>query len=166
MTLFLTLALLFFAGPAPDQSFRLDPGDFRWIPFTVRHTPSGVTCRFEVLKGDGSVHAELLPMSEFRLFGRGRPHDTMAITSKARSGEFRRVIDADGQYAVVIVNDKNARPALISLHVETNVAADSGDVARTLPPDRQLTVVLIGLGFFFVTATWSSRKLINAMKSR
>ena len=166
MTLFLTLALLFFAGPAPDQSFRLDPGDFRWIPFTVRHTPSGVTCRFEVLKGDASVHAELLPMSEFRLFGRGRPHDTMAVTATARSGEFRRVIDTGGQYAVVIVNDKNAGPAVVALHVETNASADGADVARTLPPGRQLTVVLIGLGFFFVTAAWSSRKLINAMRSR
>ncbi|HWE50157.1 MAG TPA: hypothetical protein VG273_10230 [Bryobacteraceae bacterium] len=164
LTFFLPAFLL--AAPAPDQSFRLDPGDFRWIPFTVRQTPASVTCSFEVLQGGATVHAELLPMSEFRLFDRGREHDTMAVTTNGRSGEFRRVIDRSGQYAVVIVNQQNARPVTVSLHVETNVSADSSAVALTLSPGRRFTVVLLGLGFFFMTAGWSSRKLIRAMRSR
>jgi hypothetical protein len=165
MPFILTLAFLLFAAPSPEPTFRLDPGDFRWVPFTVKKTPATVTCRFEVLNGDATVHAELLPMSEFRLFDRGREHDTMALTGVTRSGEFKRVIDTSGQYAVVIVNERKARPVTVSLHVETNVSPGGGDIARTLPPGRRLAVVVIGLGIFFITVTWSSRKLIHAMRS-
>jgi len=76
------------------------------------------------------------------------------------------VIDSGGQYAVVIVNERDALPATVSLHVETNIDPDGADVARTLPAGRRLTVVLMGLGFFFMTATWSSVKLIRAMRPR
>jgi hypothetical protein len=148
------------------QSFRLEAGDFRWIPFTVRQTPTGVDCRFEVVSGGATVHAELLPMSEFRLFDRGREHDTLAVTPNARSAEFRRIIDTRGQYAVVVVNEKGAPPVTVSLHVQTNVNPDAADVARPLSPERRLTVIAISFAFFFVTATWSSRKLILAMRGR
>jgi hypothetical protein len=172
MTWLFTIALLFLAGaepaqqttPQPVQSFRLEPGDFRWIPFTVRQTPTGVDCRYEVVTGGATVHAELLPMSEFRLFDRGREHDTMALTPKARSGEFRRVIDTRGQYAVVIVNEAGAPAVMVSLHVETNVNPSGADVAKMLSPQRRLTVILISFAFFFVTVSWSGRKLILAMR--
>jgi hypothetical protein len=152
--------------PQPVQSFRLEAGDFRWIPFTVRQTPTGVDCRFDVVSGGATVHAELLPMSEFRLFDRGREHDTMAITPTAKSAEFRRIIDTRGQYAVVIVNEKGAQPVTVSLHVETNVNPSGADVARTLSPERRLTVIALSFAFFFITVSWSSRKLILAMRGR
>jgi hypothetical protein len=162
-----TLALLLFAGGPPQdggQPFRLEPGDFRWVPFTVRHTPSEVDCHFEVVKGNPSVHIELLPMSEFRLFDRGQEHDTMAVTPNGRSGEFRRIIDVRGQYAVVVANARGAPPATVLLRVQTNL--DPGaDVARTLSPGRRLAVVLISFAFFFVAAGWSGRKLVRAMRS-
>ena len=167
MNLLVTLAALLLATTAPDQSFRLDPDDFRWFPLTVGNIPVGVSCRFEVLQGDATVHAELVPMSEFRLFNHGRKHDThdtMAFTAVGRSGEFRRVIDGRGQYAVIIANESHAQAAVVSLHVDTSAGPGGGDVARTLPPRRQLTVVLTGLAFFFVTVAWSSRKLVLAMR--
>jgi hypothetical protein len=146
------------------QPFRLEPGDFRWIPFTVRHTPSEVDCRFEVTQGDPSIHVELLPMSEFRLFSRGREHDTMALTPNGRSGEFKRVIEVGGQYAVVVQNKRGAPPATVLLHVRTNL--DPGaDVAQVLSPARRLTVILISFAFFFVTVAWSGRKLVRAMRA-
>jgi hypothetical protein len=146
------------------QPFRLEPGDFRWVPFTIRQTPSEVDCEFEVLKGNPSVHLELLPMSEFRLFDRGEEHDTMAVTPEGRSGEFRRIVDARGQYAVVVENAAGSSPATVRLRVETKVNPGA-DVARTLPPARRLTVVLISFVFFFVTVAWPGRKLIRAMRS-
>jgi hypothetical protein len=163
----IAIALLLFAGGPPrdeGQPFRLEPGDFRWVPFTVRHTPSEVDCHFEVLSGNPSVHVELLPMSEFRLFDRGQEHDTMAVTPKGRSGDFRRIIDVRGQYAVVVVNARGAPPATVLLRVQTNLNPGA-EVARTLSPARRLTVVLISFAFFFVTAAWSGRKLIRAMRS-
>ena len=159
--------LFFFAAATPPQDggqpFRLEPGDFRWVPFTVRQTPSEVDCRFEVVKGNPSVHVELLPMSEFRLFNRGREHDTMALTPNGQSGEFKRIIDVRGQYAVVVTNASGAPPATVLLRVQTNVNPGA-DVARTLPPGRRLGVILISFAFFFVTVAWSGRKLMRALR--
>jgi hypothetical protein len=165
---FALLIVLVFAARVqaqdPGQPFRLAPGDFRWVPFTVRHTPTEVECRFEVLEGDPTVHIELLPMSEFGSFNRGEEHSTMALTPSARTGDFRRVIDNRGRYALVVVNAKNAPPVTVTLDLRTNVNPSNADVARTLPPRRRLAVVLISFAFFFVTVTWSSRKLIRAMR--
>ena len=150
--------------PEKGQPFRLGPGDFRWVPFTVRQTPAQVDCHFEVLEGNPTVHVELLPMSEFRLFDRGLDHDSLVVTPDGRGGDFRRIVDVSGQYAVVVVNGKRARPATVSLQVRTIVNPAASDVARTLSPQRRLTVILISFGFFFVTVTWSARKLIRGMR--
>src|ERR1700691_2917496 len=123
LPIMIALALLATGSRPRDggQPFRLEPGDFRWVPFTVRQTPSEVDCRFEVVKGNPSVHVELLPMSEFRLFNRGREHDTMALTPNGRNGEFRRIIDVRGQYAVVVTNARGAPAATVLLTVQTNL---------------------------------------------
>ncbi|MDP9054551.1 MAG: hypothetical protein M3N93_09665, partial [Acidobacteriota bacterium] len=146
------------------EPFRLDAGDFRWVPLNVRQTPSEVDCYFEVLKGSPTVHIELLPLGEFRFFDRGRPHDTLAATPDGRTGEFRRVVDARGQYAVVIENARRAPPATVRLRVETNLNPGT-DLARTLPPGRRLAVVLISFGVFFTTLAWSGRKLLRAARA-
>ncbi len=170
MNVLITAAFVLAAASAgaqqgdPGQPFRLEPDDWRWIPLTVRHAPSEVDCRFEVTRGDASVHVELLPMSEFRLFSRGREHDTMALTPDGRNGEFRRVIDVQGQYAVVVKNKRGAPPATVSLRVRTSINPDA-DIARTLSPARRLTVILISFAFFFATVAWSGRKLVRAMRS-
>jgi hypothetical protein len=171
MNLSIAIVLLF-AGVArtaaqgndAGQPFRLEPGDFRWVPFTVRQTPSEVDCRFEVVRGNPSVHVELLPMSEFRLFNRGREHDTMALTPNGARGEFKRIIDTRGQYAVVVENASGAPPATVVLHLQTNINPGA-DVALTLSPRRRLTVVLLSFAFFFVTVAWSGRKLLRGMRS-
>jgi len=174
MLLLLTIAILLSGSAASAQEtptheqgqpFRLEPGDFRWVPFTVRQTPVEVDCDFEVIEGNPSVHVELLPMSEFRLFDRGLDHETLVVTQDGRSGVFRRIIDTSGQYAVVVVNGKRAPPATVSLQVRTKVNPAASDIARTLSPRRRLTVILISFAFFFVTVTWSARKLIRRMRS-
>jgi hypothetical protein len=166
MNLLLFVALLLApAGQSrdPGQPFRLAPGDFRWVPFTVRQTPSEVDCQFEVLRGDSSVHLELLPMSEFRLFDRGEDHDTLALTPKGRTGEFRRIIDARGQYAVVIEN-AGAQPATVLLRVETKLNPGA-DVARTLSPNRRMAVIAISFAFFFGMILWPGLRLFRVMRS-
>jgi hypothetical protein len=165
---FLITAAFFLAAASSqqdnaDQTFQLESGDFVWMSLPVRHTPSEVDCRFEVTKGDPSIHVELLPMSEFRSFSRGREHDTMALTPNGSTGEFRRVVDVRGEYAVVVENKRGAPPATVSLHVRTRL--DPGaDVAQVLPPGRRLAVILISFGFFFITVAWSGRKLVRAMR--
>jgi hypothetical protein len=167
MNLAIIAAFLFAAGsPQQDggQPFRLASGDFRWVPFTVRQTPSEVDCRFEVIKGNPSVHIELLPMSEFRLFDRGREHDTLALTQDGLSGEFRRIVDVRGQYAVVVKNARGAPPATVLLRVQTNLNPGA-DVARMLSPARRLAVILISFAFFFAAIAWSGRTLMRAMRA-
>ena len=149
------------AGTA--QPIRLEADDFRWIPFTVRQTPSEVDCRYEVLQGGGTVHVELLPMSEFRAFSRGREHDVVALTQDGRSGEFRRIIEQRGQYAVVVKNARGAHPVTVALYLRTNITPGA-DIARTLPQKRRLIVITISFAFFFVTAAWSGRKLLRAVR--
>jgi hypothetical protein len=146
------------AGPP----IHLETGDFRWVTFTVRQIPSEVDCRFQVVEGGATVHVELLPMSEFRAFSHGRDHDTMALTSDGRTGEFRRIIEQRGQYAVVVKNERGARPVTVVLDLHTNL--NPADVARTLSPRRRLTVILISFAFFFVTVAWSGRKLLRAIR--
>jgi hypothetical protein len=146
------------------QPFKLAPGDFRWLPLTVRQTPVEVDCRFEVSVGNPTIHVELLPMNEFRQFDRGLEHETLAATPDGRNGGFRRIIDVPGQYAVIVQNARGAPPATVSLHLETNVNPNHADVARTLSPRRRLTVIAISFAFFFVTVVWSGRKLIRAMR--
>jgi hypothetical protein len=146
------------------QPFRLEPGDWRWEPITIHQTPSQVDCHFEVLSGSASVHLELLPMSEFRQFDRGLEHETLVVTPDGRSGDFRRIVDVSGEYAVVVVNEKRAPPATVSFEVRTTVNPNGRDTARTLSPQRRLTVILISFVFFFVTVTWSARKLLRAIR--
>lgn len=147
------------------QLLTLAPGDFRWIPFSVRQTPSEIDCHFDVIQGSPTVHVELLPMSEFRRFDRGLEHDTLAITPASRSGDFRRIINTTGQYAVVVKNGKGAPPATVSLQLRNNLNPDANSVARTLSPERRLAVILISFAFFFISVTWSARALIRNMRA-
>jgi len=166
MNLPIAIALLVAAASPPQgggEPFRLEPGDFRWVPFTVKQTPSEVDCHFEVVKGNPTVHVELLPMSEFRQFDRGREHETMALTPEGRSGDFRRVIDIRGKYAVVIENARGAPPATVLLRVQTSLNPGA-DAAQTLSRGRRFAVVLISFAFFFVTVAWWGSKLIKAIR--
>jgi hypothetical protein len=173
MTLRITIAILLATGlwaqddPPREkgQPFRLAAGDFRWVPFTIRQTPAEVDCHFDVLQGNPTVHLELLPMSEFRLFDRGLEHDTLVVTPESRTGEFRRIINTGGQYAVVVVNGKRASPATVTLQVRTTINPDPAHVARTLSPVRRLAVILIAFAFFFITVSWSARKLIRNIRA-
>jgi|GEM_PF-3227351 len=161
-------ALLFAPGnqpPEKGQPFRLEAGDFRWVPFTIRQTPVEVECHFEVTRGGPSVHLELLPMTEFRLFDRGEEHSTLAATPDGLTGDFRRTVDVSGQYAVVVVNSGHALPATVSLQVRTSMNPDGRGSAQTLSPGRRLTVILLSFTFFFATLAWSGLKLIRAMRT-
>lgn len=160
------VALLAAAGDpsgGAGQLVTLDPDDFRWVDVTVRQVPAEVDCSYQVVKGDASVHVELLPRSELRAFSRGRDHDTMARTPDERNGEFRRVVDQPGHYVVVLKNARRSRPATVQLNIETNFNP-AADVARTLSPGRRLTVIAISFAVFFATVAWSGHRLLRAMR--
>ena len=152
------------AQDAKPQQIRLEPGEYRWIPLTVKQTPTEIACRLAVSEGDPTVHAELLPMSEFRLFTRGQKHDTLAISREGPNVEFRRIVDYPGQYAVVVKNRGDAGPVTVSFDVRTEVDPASGAMAQTLPAKNRLAVILVSFAFFFVTVVWSGMKLMRAIR--
>jgi hypothetical protein len=162
---FAVAALLFAQDAAQEnaQPIRLEAGDYRWVPFTIRQTPAEVDCSFQVVEGNASVHIELMPSSEFRLFERGRDHDAMTRTPDGRGGEFRQMIAEPGRYAVVVVNARNAPPATVTLHVETNMNP-ARSIARTLSPARRMIVIAISMAVFIAIVTWSSRRLLRAVR--
>ncbi len=156
--------LLATAGAGAQQdAFRLAPDDFRWMKVAVRQTPAEVDCHFEVIEGNPRVHVELLSMSELRRFDRGLRHESLAATPEGRKGDLQWIIDLGGEYACVVMNGKGSPPATVSLEVRSSV--NPRDIARTLSPERRLTVILISFAFFFVTLTWAARKLIQGMRT-
>lgn len=160
----LLLTLLLAAVTDSSQSFRLEPDDYRWIPFTVTQTPTEVDVRFDVLQGGATVHIELLPMGEFRQFSHGHPHQTLALSPNSRSGAFRRIVQQRGQYAVIVKNARNASPATVSLELSTTLNPNAGVTATELPPRRRLVVIMISFLIFFALVTWSGLKLMRAIK--
>lgn len=161
--LFIAFLLAFSASAEESHplAFRLEGGDFRWIPFTVRQVPTEVDCRFEVLQGDATVHVELLPMSEFRLFNRGRKHETLAVSPDTKKASFRRIVDRPGQYAVVVKNAKDAPIATVSLEMSTDVNPNSRVVAKELPPRRRLVTILVSFLLFFAMVAFAGLKLLR-----
>ena len=146
------------------QQIHLAPGGYRWIPLTVKQTPTEIACRYQVLEGNAGVHAELLTMREFRLFARGLQHESLAITREGQSAEFRRIVGATGQYAAVISSRKDAGQVVVSFDVRTEVDPASANVAQTLPARRRLTVILISFALFFITVVGSGILLTRAIR--
>lgn len=155
--------LLAAAGSGSSQAVRLDAGEYRWLPIYIRQTPVEVNCRFKVLNGVQTVHAELVPQDQFDAFVRRRSYEKLVSTGNTKDGSFSRIIPKRGNYAVVIMNQKNAPAALVSLSIETSVNPSGAGAAHTLPPGRRLTVILVSFAIFFVSIGWSGHLLIQAM---
>jgi hypothetical protein len=160
--LLLAPMLLAAAGSGSNQAIRLDAGEYRWWPIYVRQAPTQVNCHFEVLNGAQTVHAELVPQDQFHAFIRRKSYQKLTATGAAKNGFFSQIIPMRGNYAVVIINEKNAPTAIVSLSIETNINPTAG-LVRTLPPRRRLTVILVSFAIFFVSIGWSGWRLIQAM---
>ena len=150
------------AASGSNQAVRLDAGEYRWWPIYVRQVPTQVNCHFEVLNGPQTVHAELVPQDQFHAFIRRKNYEKLTATGAAKNGFFSQIIPTRGNYAVVIINEKNAPTAIVSLSIETNINPSAG-LVRTLPPRRRLTVILVSFAIFFVAIGWSGWRLIQAM---
>jgi hypothetical protein len=157
----LVLALLV-ASCLQAAPFRLEPGEYRWLPFTVKRIPTAVDCKFHVTSGRATVHMEVLALQEFRRFTRGRDYEKFASSPEGADGEIRQLVDRRGEFAVLVKNDDRAQVAMVDLQVSTDVDPSPDSLARVLPPGRRLTVILISFGIFFGLVTWSGLKLWRA----
>jgi hypothetical protein len=154
------------ADPAnePGQIFVLQ--DYRWIPVIVRRTPTLVSCSFDVINGTPTVHAELVSEHDFSLFSRHRDYETLASTDTGRKGSFQSMIETPGRYRVLIVNDRGAPPAAVSLIVRSEVDPPNVTVFTGASPRRKLVVILTSLTVFFGTVLFTGGKLVRAFRNR
>ncbi len=148
----------------PGQVFMLQ--DYRWVPVIVRRTPTAIECNFEVVNGSQAVHAELVSEHDFSLFSRHHDYETLALTQTGASGGFRYMAETPGRYRVLILNDRGAPPAAVSLIVRTDVNPAPSTLSRGISSQRKLGVILGSLTLFFGTVTWSGRKLLRAWHNR
>jgi hypothetical protein len=162
---FSVLLLTAAAGAAEQTPFRLDSGEFQWVDFRVNHVPTEVDCRFRVVRGDASVHMELLSEREFDQLNKDDSHATLAVSQDGKSGQIRRLLDWRGRYIVAIVNKRGARPALVSFELRTDVNPNAQSSARELSPERRLTVIAISFGIFFVIVAFCGWKMMRAVSS-
>ncbi len=150
--------------PGPSEVFVLQ--DFRWVPVVVKKTPTSIDCHFEVISGNPTVHVELVSESDFRLFAHQRPYETLAATTPSASGGFHQMIEEPGRYRVLILNERGAPPAPISLVIQTDVDPGISSFPSGISKQRQLSVIAISLAVFFGTVFLSGRKLLFAWRRR
>ena len=126
----------------------------------IRQTPVQVDVSFSVAQGDAMVHAELIADEEFRPMQQGKEHESLATTLEGKSGAFRRIIEEAGNYRVVIVNRRDAQPAMVTLNVST--AVDPVLTSTELPPRRRMAVIGISLAVFLAMLGFAGWKLRRA----
>jgi hypothetical protein len=151
-------------GSEPGQIFQLQ--DYRWVPVTVKRTPTLVECGFQVVSGGATVRAELLTEQEFLHFRRRQDYEVLEETRPGHTGGFTHMIVAPGRYRVLVINQPGAPTAAVSLVVRATVDPPPSTVSVGITPSRQFTVIFAALTLFFGTVTWSGHKLLRAWRNR
>lgn len=144
-----------------NESFRVQPHDYRYIDAKISHWPATLICSGNVTNGVG-VRVEVLTRDELFNFVRGREHDFVLSLDKRKNPGFSQALPNKGEYAIVLVNDDD-QPDEVRLAASVQFAREP-DVARYLTPGKRLTVILISMMVFFTTVSWSAWKLVGAMR--
>jgi hypothetical protein len=152
------------APPGESEVFVLQ--DYRWVPVIVKQPPTSVECSFDVVTGTPTVHAELLSEQNFVRFSRGRDYEALASSRTGRAGEFRQMVETPGRYRVLIMNNRGAAPAAVSLIVRTNVDPPPAVLSTGISSSRKLAVILGSLTVFLGTVAWSGSRLLRAWSNR
>lgn len=145
-----------------DDTYQLPPGDWRWIRFEIRQRPATAFCRFETLGEPGTVRVELVSRRDLELFKQRKSHGSLTASPSTATGAVSQYIDQPGEYAAIVENT-NSRPAAVHLQLSLTFPPPK-PVARTLSPNRRLTVILVSFGMFFAIVTFSARALLKAMR--
>src|SRR6185312_11602734 len=108
--------------PAANETGRIVPlNDYRWVPISVKHTPTLIETSFQVVVGGATVHAELLTDEDFHLFLGHRAYEALEQTGRGHVGAFSHIVQNPGRYRVVIINRPNAPPTQVSYIVRATV---------------------------------------------
>jgi hypothetical protein len=140
--------------------------DYRWVPVTVKRTPTLIESNFQVMVGGATVHAELLTEENFHRFLGHREYEALEETNRGHSGGFSHMVQTPGRYRVVILNRPNAPPTQVSYTVSATVNPPPSSASTGISPARQFAVIFVAMTFLFGTVTWSGHKLLRAWRTR
>jgi hypothetical protein len=153
--------------PAANEAGQIVPlQDYRWVPVTVKRTPTLIETSFQVMVGGATVHAELLTDTDFRRFLSHRDYEALEQTRRGHMGGFSHMVQTPGRYRVVILNRPNAPPTQVSYTVRATVDPPASTVSVGISPGRQFVVIFVAMTFLFGTVTWSGQKLLRAWRER
>ncbi len=151
--------LLLALGPAQvvfDGDIDVPRSRARGIPVKIAH-PTYVYGKYETRVDRAQVRAALLTAADVKAFQEGKPHEPLAETDYAASGEFRVLVMRPGDYFVLIDNRHDQRASLPVHAVVT--AVEDASLPHTLPASRRHAVTGISLTLFAVVAGWSGWRL-------
>jgi hypothetical protein len=157
---FLIFLLAAGSGPAllTDDVLQLPAGEWRWVRFEIRQQPAVLECRFQTV-GGGAARAELVSVQNLELLRQHKSHDALASTDTLDAASFRRLLGEPGDYAVVLENP-SGRPVAARLTVTMSFHTALAPVARYLPQNRRLVVILASFGVFFAILGLSARAFL------
>ena len=158
-------AILFLAAVASPPRVVFD-GDLvvqrsraRGIPLHVEH-PTHVHCRYEARSAGAQIRVALMTAADVKAYQDGLPHDLLAATGYASSGEFRALLMRAGDYFVLVDNRVDIQESQTVHAVVTGV--EDRTLPHTLPPSRRRAIVAISLTLFAIVAGWSGWRLRGA----
>lgn len=164
-------ALFLFLAAAPqalltDGVYQVPAGDWRYVePFLLKQMPVAVDCSFQVTSGGPGISLELVDRRELGHILLAQPHESVAATAFASSGELRTPMRTPGEYAILIRAGKDVKgPASVHLRLSLDFSDSTGVPATYLTPRRRWTVVAISFAAFFAIVIVSGRKLLHAMR--
>ena len=142
-----------------NEDYQIAAADWQWVPLGIKQRPGMLLATFRVTSDLGRVRLVLMRRQDIE----DMPHGALAQTGPARIGSLGHNIDELGDYALVVDNSEGTLPASVHLSIWIDFS-QKGPPVHTLPPERQLTVIVLSFAAFFAIVTWSARRLLRAVR--
>jgi hypothetical protein len=158
MTAFLFLWLAFSARvELVNKVFDIPAREWRYWDRPLAEEPALIACEFSSTSPGALVRVALVQRDQLDAWLAGRDHDEIAATAAGQSGSLRLALHDPNVY--VVIDNRGARPASVRL----GVFLEQPQV-RTLSRGRQLAVIVISFGVFFLAGSLSAMKLLKAIR--
>lgn len=138
-----------------DEPFDIPAREWRFpdAQLELHQRAATLVADYQVESGS-PIRLLLMTREDVERMNDGKPHGSLMTIGPAAYGSMQFAIPEPGDYALVLDNRNNDRPARIHLSVWLDFPAASG-----ISTARQLTVILLSFAFFFGVVAWSARKL-------
>ena len=142
-----------------DRTYQIPANDWSFFDLGLRPQSALVKADFAVEAGP-PVQLLLMEQADLERLNRGETHGMVLSTAVGPGGRLEVRTSKSGDYVVVVENRSGrAETSKVRLRVSIDFAQ-----ATLLSPQRQLTVLAISFAVFFGIATYSARRLWQAVK--